>query len=177
MLNPNKYFFISIFILFSCQEFYSQKPVNIKIPFEEIEKDSLKVIGISDGDSFKVLFQKQELKIRIHGIDAPERKMAFYKNSKKLLASLIFNKYIYLKINKKDHYQRFVAQVNLTNGTNIAYEMVKNGMAWHFTKYSNDKKQANLQELAIKNKIGIWQDENPIPPWDFRKMKRDKIRN
>ena len=62
-----------------------------KHDYETIEKDSLKVIGISDGDSFKVLFKNQELKIRIHGIDAPERNMPFYLTSKKYLSHLIFN--------------------------------------------------------------------------------------
>ena len=178
MLNPKKIIFTSFICFIFCKDvenFQIKKNKNETITnFNLLEKDSLKVIAISDGDSFKVLYQNQELKIRIHGIDAPERKMPYYQESKKLLASLIFKQYIYLKDREKDQYQRIVADVFLTNQKNIAHEMVKNGLAWHYVKYSKDSQLANYQTFAKNKPIGIWQDKNAIAPWEFRKIKRDK---
>jgi micrococcal nuclease len=169
MLNLKFLIIISLSIFFiSCKE---NKPY---LPeYEDIEtliqQDSVKVISISDGDSFTVLFKNEPFKIRIQGIDAPERNMPFYKTSKGFLASLIFNKYVNLEITDKDKYQRFVANVFLTNQTNIGYQMIKNGMAWHYVKYSNDTKMADYQQIARDFKMGLWQDNNPEAPWEFRK--------
>jgi endonuclease YncB( thermonuclease family) len=176
MLN-HRYLFIIIFtsIFISCKE---KKPY---LPeYEDIEtliqQDSVKVIGISDGDSFTVLFKNEPFKIRIHGIDAPERDMPFYKTSKGFLASLIFNKYVNLEITDKDKYQRFVADVYLNNQVNIGYEMIKKGMAWHYLKYSDDSKMTDYEQIARDFKIGLWQDNNPEAPWEFRKNQRESLK-
>lgn len=175
MLNLKFLIIISLSIFFiSCKE---NKPYLLE--YEDIEiliqQDSVKVISISDGDSFTVLLKNEPFKIRIHGIDAPERNMPFYKTSKSFLASLIFNNYVNLEITDKDKYQRFVANVFLTNQTNIGHEMIKNGMAWHYVKYSNDTKMADYQQIARDFKIGLWQDNNPEAPWEYRKNQKNKI--
>ena len=180
MLNPKTLLLIIVFFFIFCKEntkFISNTKKEKVIEFqnydyETIEKDSLKVIGISDGDSFKVLSKNQKLKIRIHGIDSPERNMPFYLTSKKYLSQLIFNQYIFIKIKSRDQYHRYIANVFLPNGQNIANEMVKNGYAWHYVRYSNDKQLAENQIFAKNNKMGLWYDKNPTPPWVYRKMKK-----
>jgi micrococcal nuclease len=173
MLNLKFILSITIIFFISCKE---NKPYIVENEHIEtlIQQDSVKVISLSDGDSFKVLFNKESYKIRIHGIDAPERNMPFYKTSKSFLASLIFKKYVFLKILDIDKYDRFVADVFLTNQTNIAYEMIKNGMAWHFVKYSDDNNMADFEQIARKTKAGLWIDENPISPWDYRKKQMEQ---
>lgn len=174
MSNLKILFIFSIVLFISCKE---NKPY---LPeYEDIESliqlDSVKVIGISDGDSFTVLFKKEPYKIRIHGIDAPESEMPFYKNSRGFLSSLIFNKYVKLEITDVDKYQRYVADVFLTNQTNIAHEMVKNGMAWHFTRYSDDYKMDEYEQIARDFKKGLWQDDNPEAPWEYRKSQKEAL--
>lgn len=185
MLNPKLFLLFLVFFFVFCKEnsnlISNTEKTNVieyqKYDYETIEKDSLKVIGISDGDSFKVLFKNQELKIRIHGIDAPERNMPFYLTSKKYLSHLIFNDYVFIKIRTKDQYYRYIAEVFLPNKQNIGQEMVKNGYAWHFVKYSKDEQLAKNQIFAKKNKLGLWYDENPTPPWEYRKMKKAENAN
>jgi endonuclease YncB( thermonuclease family) len=71
--------------------------------------------------------------------------------------------------NKYDRYKRLIAEVILEDGTNLNKELVKLGLAWHFKKYSEDFEYAELETEAKKNKIGIWSEENPISPWEWRK--------
>ena len=87
-------------------------------------------------------------------------------------AGLIAGKEINVIIRNKDRYGRFVCDVYLQDGTYVNAELVRAGYAWLFTRYSNDDELARLQDDARVGKRGLWQDENPIPPWEFRKGKR-----
>lgn len=130
-----------------------------------------KVIGISDGDTFKVLYKKQEFRIRLNHIDAPEKSQNFGKKAKEYASNLCFGKNVRITWKKKDRYQRILGEVFL-NEININQEMVKAGYAWHFKQYSKDPIYANLEIQAKKNKRGLWQDKYPIAPWDWRKNKK-----
>ncbi len=171
MLNPKIFLIANLMFCFIFNVKSKQNSINNQEVKDLIQKDSVKVIGISDGDTFTVLFQNKPYKIRIQGIDAPEKKMPFGKNSKIYLSDLIFNRYVNLKITKIDRYQRFVANVYLKNQTNIGYLMIKKGLAWHFKKYSKDKNMDYYEQIARESKIGLWIDNNPIPPWEYRKNK------
>ena len=103
------------------------------------------------------------------GIDSPERGQPFNAKAKEFTAALIAGKEIKVAIRNKDRYGRFVCDVYLNDGTYVNAELVKAGYAWHFTRYSDDEALARLQEDARKNKRGLWQDDNPLPPWEFRK--------
>ena len=101
------------------------------------KKFSAKVIGISDGDTFKVLYKKQIVKIRLNHIDAPEKSQNFGKKAKEYASNLCFGKNVKITWKKKDRYQRILGEVFL-NEININQEMVKAGYAWHFKQYSKD---------------------------------------
>jgi len=134
-----------------------------------------KVISIADGDTFTILQNNQQTKIRIDAIDAPEKGMPYYKVSKQYLSDLCFGKSVTVKVSKIDRYGRSVARITLSDGRDISTEMIKAGMAWHYKKYSNDKVLAALEVAARSKRAGLWLDKNPIAPWDIRKLHRRGI--
>lgn len=132
-----------------------------------------KIIKIVDGDTYDLLTQeKKSYRIRMNGIDAPEKGMSFYKVSKNTLGKLIFNKQVKIEQIDKDNYGRLICNTLLDDTISVEYEMVKNGLAWHFKKYSDDTILANAETSARSLKIGLWSEGNPIPPWEIRKLRR-----
>ena len=136
---------------------------------------TFKVIAIADGDTFSVLQNKTTVRIRVEGIDAPEKGMPYYKVSKQYLAQMCFNKFVTLKVVKIDRYGRTVARAVLPNGKDVSAEMIRAGLAWHYKQYSSDKLLAKLEIAARKNKVGLWKDKKPIAPWEIRKLRRKGI--
>lgn len=135
---------------------------------------SAKVIKVSDGDTITVLTQnKESIKVRLYGIDAPETKQDFGKASKQYLSSLISGRIVEVKSNGQDRYGRVLGTIYLDNA-DINAKTVEEGYAWAFVKYS--KIYAAQQSKAIKNKAGLWRQKDPQAPWDFRKAKKRKQR-
>ena len=128
-----------------------------------------KVVGIKDGDTFKVLYNNSEITIRLNHIDCPEKNQPYGKNAKWKASDLCFGKMVKIVSNgKKDRYKRLIAEVYFNN-ININKELVKNGLAWHFKKYSSDVEYAKIERQARKSKVGLWKEKNPIAPWDWKK--------
>ncbi len=135
-----------------------------------------KVIHIIDGDTYDILTEdKQTIRIRMEGIDAPERGMAFYRVSKNYLGELCMGKILKIVQTDTDQYNRLVAWSYLPDGRELGHEMIKAGMAWHFKKYNSDKDLAKLEYEARSAKCGLWQDAYPIAPWEHRKQQRGKV--
>lgn len=111
----------------------------------------------------------------MEGIDAPERGMPFYKVSKKHLSVLGFGKIVRIKINDTDSDGRFIAFTYLNDSTELSHEMIKAGLAWHFTKYNSDSVLVALEIKARELRIGLWVDESPMPPWRNRELHRNGI--
>jgi endonuclease YncB( thermonuclease family) len=136
-----------------------------------------KVIGITDGDTMEVFYQNQPVKIRLAHIDCPEKRgiQPFGANAKKALSDLCYGQNVTIYAEKYDRYKRLIAVVVNNKKQIVNQEMIRQGMAWHFKKYSKDARYAHLEIVARKNKIGLWKDSNPIPPWDWRKPKKANI--
>lgn len=126
-----------------------------------------KVIAVSDGDTIKILVDKTTYKIRLNGIDCPEKTQAYGQKAKQFTSDMVFNKIVTADIKDKDRYGRYVADV-LINGTALNKELVRNGFAWHYKQYSKDSELAALEEQARASQVGLWADSNPTPPWEFR---------
>lgn len=137
---------------------------------------SAKVIRIIDGDTMEILYKSIPFKIRLAHIDCPEKnsRQPFGKEAKKALSNLCFGQQVKLSIQNADRYGRLIATFTNAKQQIVNQEMVKLGMAWHFTKYSSDKTYAKLEQEARQKKIGIWQEKNPIPPWNWRRLKSIK---
>lgn len=130
-----------------------------------------KVIRIIDGDTMEVLYEETPIKIRLAHIDCPEKrgKQPFGNNAKIALSDLCFGQNVTVLGESYDRYKRLLAVIINEAKQNVNQELVKRGMAWHFKRYSTDQTYHQLEMEARKNKIGLWQDQNPIAPWNWRK--------
>lgn len=132
---------------------------------------------IHDGDTVTVADEKgAKHKLRMYAIDAPELAQRSGKESmKNLIKILPKNKWVKVEVENIDRYQREVATVYLED-VNINRKQIETGHAWHYVKYDkkfmNDYSQAEKQ--ARKEKLGLWRDANPQPPWEWRQKKREK---
>ncbi len=140
--------------------------------------DSLtgKVIKITDGDTLYVLDGNYEQhKIRLAGIDAPERKQAYGLASRKHLASIVAGKQVTVEYQKRDRYGRIVGKV-LLDGVDACLGQVKAGFAWHYKKYQHEQSPEDRQlyadaEIRARNeRLGLWRENNPNPPWEHRRL-------
>lgn len=130
------------------------------------------VIGISDGDTITVLKEnKQQVKIRLAEIDAPEKRQPFGAKSKQSLSDLCFGKKAEIKPRVKDRYGRTVARVSC-EGVDANAEQVNRGMAWVYRQYAKDHNLFILQHEARRFKRGLWSEPSPTPPWEWRKRLR-----
>lgn len=130
-----------------------------------------KVVGVSDGDTITVLdAQKIQHKVRLAEIDAPEKAQAFGNKSKQALSTLVFGKSVTVVEQGHDKYKRTIGRVYQGN-VDVNAEQVKQGMAWVYRKYSKDKTLLPLEAEAKAQRLGLWADSNPIPPWEWRHSK------
>lgn len=125
-----------------------------------------KVVSVHDGDTITILVEKEQVKIRLFGIDAPELKQPCGKKSKQFLSNLIAGQIVEVEKNGNDRYGRTIGTVSL-NGEDINAQMVENGYAWAYRRFS--KKYAPQESEAKFEKRGLWRDD-PIPPWEWRKI-------
>lgn len=125
-----------------------------------------KVVSIHDGDTITILQNKQQIKVRLFGIDAPELKQPYGKKSKQFLANLIAGKVVEVEENGKDRYKRTIGLIYL-NDKDINAQMVANGYAWAYRKFS--KRYTAQESKAKKQGLGLWRDKEPIPPWKWRR--------
>lgn len=128
-----------------------------------------KAFAVYDGDTFKLkLADGSVLKVRMYGIDAPEKKQDFGRVSQRKLSELIENKEVLLKVYSEDKYGRKVSKV-FADGVDVNGEMLKSGLAWHYKQYSNDLDYARFEEEARRNRLGLWKQGRAVSPWDWRK--------
>jgi endonuclease YncB( thermonuclease family) len=127
-----------------------------------------KVVAVSDGDTLIVLTpEKQQIKVRLVEIDAPEKSQAYGQRSKQSLSDLVFGKRVRVKQQDNDRYGRVVGRV-YAGGLDVNAEQVKRGMAWVYRKYARDQTLFALEHEAKNAKLGLWTDPYAIPPWEYR---------
>ncbi len=125
-----------------------------------------KVIKISDGDTIMILQDKQQIKVRLFGIDAPEKKQDYGQRSKQFLASLIAGQVVEVEPKGKDRYKRTLGIIHY-KGQDINAQMALSGYAWAYVKYS--RIYVDQEKTAREKKLGLWQSSDPTPPWEWRK--------
>ncbi len=145
-------------------------------PPKVIEEITGKVIGVTDGDTIKVLVNKESITVRLEGIDAPESKQSFGNKSKQALSDIVFGKEVTIKKTGDDRYGRTLGVV-MIGDVDANSKMIEDGWAWHFTKYNDEERLAELEEEARAEKRGLWADPNPLAPWEFRARKKSPETN
>jgi endonuclease YncB( thermonuclease family) len=134
------------------------------------------VVGVTDGDTVKVVTAGTLYKVRLYGIDAPEKHQAYGQKAKEHLSELCFNKSVKVEIINQDRYGRFVGKIYV-NGVCINWEMLKDGFAWAYVQYlkKEDKNlYMTLERMGKLDGVGLWADKSPIEPWKFRRKKHAK---
>jgi len=127
------------------------------------------VVGITDGDTFTLLTEnRKQQKIRLYGIDCPEKKQPFGTVAKNQLSELIFGKKVKVEVRDYDRWGRMVGMV-LRDESNVNEEMLKSGYAWQYSKYDKSLRWSELEKTARAAGMGLWVEANPTPPWEWRK--------
>lgn len=130
-----------------------------------------KVISIKDGDTFEILVDGQPEKVRLAEIDCPEKQQPFGNNARQYASDLCFGQTVKVtSTGKRDRYKRVVGTITTQEDVNVNKEMVKAGLAWHYKRYSKNDTLDFLEDKAREGKVGLWKDNNPIEPWNWRKQ-------
>lgn len=147
-----------------------------------------KVIKVTDGDTVDILdadYKKHH--VRLNGIDAPEKDQPFGHRAQQKLSEWVFGREVEFDWVKTDHRNRpvgvvYVAPIDCSTcdkTVDAGFEVVKAGLAWHYKQYQRNQKpedRAKYSEMEIQarlDQIGLWSDPNPVPPWEWRKAKRE----
>lgn len=136
------------------------------------------VVGIADGDTVTVLDGSlRQHKVRLAGIDAPERGQPFGNRSRQALAAMVFRRHVAVEWHKKDRYQRLVGSVRVgENDAGLA--LVRAGLAWHYRAYANEQTASDrtaygrAEDEARASRRGLWLDASPEPPWEYRARRK-----
>ena len=147
------------------------------LPQADLKTINGKVISIKDGDTFSIKDQRGKFyKVRLADIDAPEIAQPFGRPAKRLIEDLALNKVVRINYTQVDKYKRLIGEVFLPNGKILNEEALKAGLAWHYrVKNPHSIDLEKMEYQAWKKKIGLWLQEKPIPPWQFRREKRVPI--
>ncbi len=137
-----------------------------------------RIIGITDGDTLTLLDADHiPHKIRIAGIDAPEKRQPFGEKTKTNLSALAYNRQAQADCRKIDRYRRQICVVYV-NGRDVGLEQIKAGTAWWYRQYAREQtKQERIayehaEFLAKLHRHGLWNSKNPTPPWEWRRNRR-----
>jgi endonuclease YncB( thermonuclease family) len=132
-----------------------------------------RVVAIADGDTLIILTtDRVQHRVRLAGIDTPEKRQPFSQIAKDHLSSLVDGQTVTVNYHKRDRYGRIVGKV-LTNGADAGLRQVEAGLAWHYERYEQEQSDwdraayARAEVQARAEKRGLWRDPEPVPPWDF----------
>ena len=136
------------------------------------------VVRVTDGDTVVTLDEaKTQHRVRLSGIDAPERKQAFGQVSRQYLATLVFQKRVTVVWSKLDRYRRQIGKI-IVDGHDANLAQVEAGFAWHYKLFAKEQPlddrsaYAEAEERARSQALGLWRDPHPTPPWDYRRAVR-----
>jgi endonuclease YncB( thermonuclease family) len=132
-----------------------------------------KVVAIKDGDTLEVLWGREAVRVRLHGIDCPEQGQPFGERARQAAGALAAGKTVQVLPRSTDRYGRVVANVLLPDGQSLNEALVRMGLAWWFREYApRDTRLRLLEEKARQERLGLWAEASPAPPWLWRKAAR-----
>ena len=144
------------------------------LPQAKLKTINGEVIRVQDGDTLTVKTKRDKLyKVRLANIDAPEISQPFGKQARRRVKDLVLKKTIRVDYIFKDKYGRLIGELILPEGKLLNEEMLKAGLAWHYrVKHPQSTFLEKLEYKAWQKKLGLWVQDKPIPPWEFRREKR-----
>jgi micrococcal nuclease len=143
------------------------------LPIFAAESITGKVVSVADGDTITVLEDKTQIKVRLHGVDAPEKAQDFGTTARTFTSDQCFGEAVTVEVTDTDRYGRKVGIVKLSDGRVLNHALVEAGLAHWYEEYApKDVTLKRLQESAKAAKRGLWSRPDAVAPWDFRKEKR-----
>ena len=141
------------------------------------EQFAARVISVADGDSITVLTQdKQQVRIRLYGIDCPEKGQAFGSRATHATSDAAFGKNVTVQPVDTDRYGRTVAVVLMPDGKSLNEQLVRDGLAWVYRQHCKHEeicgRLKDLEQAATADKLGLWADKKPAPPWEWRQRRK-----
>jgi endonuclease YncB( thermonuclease family) len=134
---------------------------------------SARVVRVVDGDTLVIEAPGHVEKIRLFGIDCPESRQSGGEHATWFTDNLVRSRTVTVIEHDTDRYGRSVAEITLPDGRDLSRELVKYGQAWWYAKYDpDDSEMQNLEASARDRRVGLWEDSNPLPPWEWRKAAR-----
>lgn len=137
------------------------------------------IVGVADGDTVTLLDAgKKQHRIRLDGIDAPERTQPYGQRARQSLAELAHGRAAHVDCPKTDRYGRAVCRV-LIDGVDVGLEQIRRGLAWHYVKYAHEQRgidrvtYAQAESDARSKNSGLWSFGDPTPPWDYRRRQKE----
>jgi endonuclease YncB( thermonuclease family) len=135
------------------------------------------VVGVSDGDTVTALtHDKEQVKVRLSGIDAPESRQPYGQRSKRHLSDLVYGKEVDLSCGKIDRYKRHICLIRI-DGKDANLEQIKAGLAWHYKAYAKEQSAREREVYALEEvearerREGLWKETDQVPPWEWRRKK------
>lgn len=166
-IHPTIFYCLLWVVLWACQQQTQEVAEQ-----ETATASGYKVIAIKDGDTVELLKDGKPLRVRLLGVDAPEKNQDYGTAARQFTADLCFGKMVNLIVDGSDRYGRTVGTILLPDGRSLNNELVRNGYAWHYKAYSHDETLAQLEVEARRNRRGLWEKPNAVAPWEFRKSRR-----
>jgi micrococcal nuclease len=163
---------------FSAEKSTASRPTQPPATADPLTARTFKVIGIVDGDTIDVLVDQKPVRLRLNGIDTPEKGQPFGNTATDSLKTLIGDKFVRYVVSDSNRYDRSIADVYLGD-VYVNLWLVKQGLAWHYVAYSDDPQLAAAEEAAKAEKRGLFADPRRVAPWNWRqlsKLERDEIR-
>ena len=131
------------------------------------------VVSVLDGDTIEVLHQQHPERIRLSGIDCPEKSQAFGQRAKQAASALVYGKEVTIQTHGHDKYKRTIGEVILPDGKSLNQGLVKQGWCWWYRKYApGNTALEGLETEAREARKGLWADPQPMPPWEWRAQRR-----
>lgn len=127
-----------------------------------------RIVEIQDGDTVTLLMGQQTYRIRLDGIDCPEKHQAYGQVAKQFTSDQVFGREVKVRWKEKDRYQRYLGTVITADGKNLNRELLKAGLAWHYKQYNDNPLLAGLERQARRERKGLWAEPSPQPPWEYR---------
>lgn len=144
------------------------------LPLSVFSQTAAKVVGILDGDTITVLLDGNiKKRLRLAEVDCPENGQPFGKNAKQYTSDQVFGKEITFTETDIDRYGRTIAKVYYDDEKYLSAEIIKAGLGWWYYYFSKNKSLGDLEQEAKLKRIGLWQDDNSVSPWEFRKINRE----
>jgi micrococcal nuclease len=130
------------------------------------------VTGVSDGDTVTAIIDGRSMRLRLSRIDAPEHRQAWGQRAEQSLRELVWRKPVHIEWREVDRNGRPIVTMTV-DGLDVSEEQVRRGMAWVYRAYSKDPRLLGLEALARESRVGLWTDESPMPPWEWRRLQRE----